>query len=59
MKGSGTRTYYVPGSQFVDAPVTVEPNSPQPLENSRQPAQDSHQPADNSHQPTAFGARLP
>ena len=54
MKGSGSRTYYVPGSQFVLTPTKAEPNTPKPLENSHQSAQDSHQPAANSHQPPAL-----
>jgi ATP-dependent DNA helicase RecG len=54
MKGSGSRTYYVPGSQFVATPVTAELNTPQPLKNSHQPTQNSHQPAQNSHQSPAL-----
>jgi hypothetical protein len=40
MKGSGSRTYYVPGAGFSI-----------PLIDTHQPAEDSHQGGDNSHQP--------
>ncbi len=44
MKGSGSRTYYVPGSGF---PIS----GPAPAENTQQPGQDRHQVQKKSHQP--------
>ncbi|BBL73016.1 hypothetical protein MishRS11D_01140 [Methylomagnum ishizawai] len=45
MKGSGSRSYYVPGSKF--GPLLQEPEPPT---NSHQPPPDSHQLPENSHQ---------
>ncbi len=44
MKGSGSRTYYVPGSGFLIS-------GPAPAENTQQPARDRHQVQKESHQP--------
>ena len=49
MKGSGNRTYYVPGERF-EAQMTRNRNSHQPSQDSHQPGQDSHQPSQDSHQ---------
>jgi len=51
MKGSGSRTYYVPGPRFLDTQLVPVP-SVIPIEtNSHQPERDSHQPEGNSHHP--------
>ncbi|MCZ2105366.1 MAG: transcriptional regulator [Comamonadaceae bacterium] len=49
MKGSGSRTYYVPGVQFQAR--TEAGASAKPTANTRPPNPDSHQPNQNSHQP--------
>jgi ATP-dependent DNA helicase RecG len=64
MKGSGSRTYYVPGSAFETPPARLEANTHQPVDNSHQPSENSHQPEGHSHQllasvPDALKARIP
>jgi ATP-dependent DNA helicase RecG len=50
MKGSGNRTYYVPGPVFVAAQTDrPDENEHQSEHNSHHLAQNSHHPADNSH----------
>lgn len=75
MRGSGSRTYYVPAAAFVASlntnPATPVPDTHQVASNSHQVRPDSHQPAEDSHQapggldsmlatvPEALKARIP
>lgn len=69
MKGAGSRTYYVPGQQFVaqsevDLAARPERNSHQPTPNTHQPTPNTHQPAADTHQlmaalPENLRARIP
>jgi len=53
MKGSGSRTYYLPGPGFVaDAPQPSQ-TPPSPAADTHQPAPDTHQAGPNTHQPGA------
>lgn len=53
MKGSGSRTYYVPGLAFAAPLVPPKDDAPQLIDNSHQPTNNSHQSDDNSHQLTS------
>ena len=64
MKGSGNRTYYVPGALFAAAPTSGAGDAPAAGEIVTSPVPDSHQPGPDSHQwlvtiPPAIRARLP
>ena len=52
MKGSGSRTYYIPGPKFVVIPVSGSEISQLQPENEHQPSADSHHPSPNSHHPS-------
>jgi ATP-dependent DNA helicase RecG len=63
MKGSGNRTYYVPGAQFAarlpaTPPPAVAEKTHQPSPNTHQPGPDTHQPEANTHQVSADPHRL-
>ena len=64
MKGSGSRTYYVPGAQFAAAPAVAGADTTVGGEMDTSLEPDSHQPGWNSHQwlvtiPAGIRARLP
>ncbi len=69
MKGAGSRTYYVPGPQFVaqsevDLAARAESDSHQSSQNTHQSAPDTHQSASDTHQlvaalPEELRARIP
>lgn len=64
MKGSGSRTYYVPGTTFSATLAPPNTNTRQPDEDSHQDNDNSHQSIENSHQllatvPIALKARIP
>ena len=52
MKGSGSRTYYIPGPKFVVIPVSGSEISQLQPENEHQPSADSHHPSPDSHHPS-------
>ncbi len=64
MKGSGSRTYYVPGTTFSTTLAPPKADTHQSAEDSHQGGDNSHQPAEDSHQllatvPAALKARIP
>jgi len=71
MKGGGSRTYYVPGREFIASEVSASPAIPQtdgnghhPEQNAHQVEADTHQLALNTHQlvdevPGPLKARIP
>lgn len=64
MKGSGSRTYYVPGAAFAAAPTPGAGDAPEDGGMVTTPAPDSHQPGPDSHHPLVtipkdIQARLP
>jgi ATP-dependent DNA helicase RecG len=64
MKGSGNRTYYVPGTAFATVPAPSAGDPPAGGSMVTTPAPDSHQPGLDSHQPLgtipdSIRARLP
>lgn len=64
MKGSGSRTYYVPAADFVSSLTVFPTDTHQSEANSHQSEQDSHQLVLNSHQspmplPTDLAERIP
>lgn len=69
MKGSGSRTYYVPGPAFLQGstgagPVEAGPDARHPTANTHQPGADTHQHGTDTHQlaahlPAELAARIP
>lgn len=64
MKGAGSRTYYVPGPQFLAAQLAPVPAVAPNETNSHQLDRDSHQPEGNSHHlletiPSELAERIP
>ncbi len=53
MKGSGSRTYYVPGPRFMSALYVQLADTAEITTNSLQSSGNSHRPTPNSHQPLA------
>ena len=54
-KGSGNKTYYVPGPKFSTKPAAAEAQSHKPEPQSHQAGAQSHQPDAQSHQPDDDG----
>lgn len=64
MKGSGSRTYYVPGSGFLISDPAPAENTQQPVQDRHQVQKKSHHPATERHQllvtlPPKLAARIP
>lgn len=55
MKGSGSRTYYIPGPKFVVSQASSSENAHQPTPDGHQSRSDGHQARQNGHQPQVNG----